>query len=297
MTGASGASGATGMTGGGSESGAGDTGRAGPGAFPYRLIATDLDGTLLRDDATVSSRTREALEAASARGVAHIVVTGRAVPWTKHVLADLGHTGLAVCGQGAQVYDAGAKRVLTSVTLDRRLAQLAVAKIEAETGPLVLAASQDGIDGDVLVGPGYREQGKGLPAVRCTGPDELWAAPLNKLYLQHPDLGDDELAKVARVVAGDLVSITMAGEDLVEMLPLGLSKAKGMSIAARRLDVSARETIAFGDMPNDVPMFGWAAHGVAMADAHPELRTVADEITESNNADGIAVVLERLLAA
>ncbi|WP_314176134.1 HAD family hydrolase [Streptomyces winkii] len=273
-------------------------GTGGDGSFPYRLIATDLDGTLLRDDATVSPRTRAALAAASERGVAHIVVTGRAVPWTKDILADLGHTGLAVCGQGAQVYDAGAERMLTSVTLDRRLARLALAKIEAETGgPLLVAASQDGLDGRVLVGPGYREQGKGLPAVHCSDVEELFAAPLNKLYLQHPRLGDDELAKAARDVAGDLVGITMAGEDLVELLPLGLSKAKGLAIAARRLGVSARETIAFGDMPNDVAMFGWAAHGVAMAGAHPELLAVADEITGSNEDDGVAVVLERLLAA
>ncbi|OEV20150.1 hydrolase [Streptomyces nanshensis] len=266
-------------------------------SFPYRLIATDLDGTLLRDDETVSARTRAALAAASARGVAHIAVTGRSVPWTKDILAGLDYKGLAVCGQGAQVYDAGAGRVLTSVTLDRRLAQLAVSKIEAETGAtLLLAASQDGIDGEVLVGPGYRDQGKGLPAVVCADRDELWAAPLNKLYLQHTDLGTDELAKAARTVTGDLVSITVSGEDLVEMLPLGLSKAKGLSIAARRLGVSARETIAFGDMPNDIPMLAWAAHGVAMADAHPELLAVADEITGSNNADGIAVVLERLLS-
>ncbi|WP_346777409.1 HAD family hydrolase [Streptomyces sp. HNM0575] len=268
----------------------------GPGRFPYRLIATDLDGTLLRDDATVSGRTRAALDAACARGAAHIVVTGRAVPWTRHILDGLGHRGLAVCGQGAQVYDAGAGRLLTSVTLDRRLAQLAVAKIEAETGPLVLAASQDGLEGEVLIGPGYREQGKGLPAVRCTDVEQLWSAPLNKLYLQHPALGDDELAKAARSAAGDLVGITMAGENLVEMLPPGLSKAKGLAIAARRLGVTAREAIAFGDMPNDVPMLGWAAHGVAMAGAHPELLAVADEITASNESDGIALVLERLLA-
>ncbi|QPP10734.1 HAD family phosphatase [Streptomyces bathyalis] len=267
------------------------------GPFPYRLIATDLDGTLLRDDETASPRTREALDAAAARGAAHIVVTGRSVPWTKHILADLDYKGLAVCGQGAQVYDAGAERVLTSVTLDRRLAQLAIAKIEAETGPVLVAASQDGLDGEVLIGPGYREQGKGLPVVACADRDELWSAPLNKLYLQHRVLGDDELAKAASAAAGDLVSITMSGQDLVEMLPLGLSKAKGLSIAARRLGLSSRETIAFGDMPNDIPMLAWAAHGVAMANAHPELLSVADEIAGSNNEDGIAVLLERLLAA
>ncbi|HEV7627639.1 MAG TPA: HAD family hydrolase, partial [Streptomyces sp.] len=218
-------------------------------SFPYKLIATDLDGSLLRDDGTVSLRTREALAATTARGAAHIVVTGRAVPWTKHILADLGYTGLAVCGQGAQLYDAGRHRLLTSMTLDRQLARLAIGKIEAETGPLALAASRDGIDGDVMVGPGFREQGAGLPAVHCTDPAELWAEPLSKLYLQHPGLGDDELAKVARAVAGDLVGITMSGEGIVELLPLGLSKARGLSIAARRLGVRAGETIAFGDMP------------------------------------------------
>lgn len=87
----------------------------------------------------------------------------------------------------------------------------------------------------------------------------------------------------------------MAGEGIVELLPLGLSKATGLSLAARRLGVKATETIAFGDMPNDIPMFAWSGHGVAMANAHRELRAVADEVTTSNQDDGIAVVLERLL--
>jgi hydroxymethylpyrimidine pyrophosphatase-like HAD family hydrolase len=192
------------------------------------------------------------------------------------------------------LYDAGAHRLLTSVTLDRQLAGLALAKIEAEVGPLALAASRDGLDGDVLIGPGYQVQGL-LQAVPFTDAAELWAAPLTKVYIQHSRLTDDELASAARVAAGGLVSITMAGEGIVEILPLGLSKATGLSLAARRLGVKAADTIAFGDMPNDIPMFAWSAHGVAMANAHEELKAVADELTLSNEEDGIAVVLERLL--
>ncbi|MFF8879471.1 HAD family hydrolase [Streptomyces flaveolus] len=276
-----------------------DTGSAaGPdagcaGGFPYRLIATDLDGTLLRGDDTVSSRTREALAAATAAGAAHIVVTGRAVPWTRHILDDLGYDGLAVCGQGAQVYHAGEHRLLTSVTLDRQLAGVALAKIEAETGPLYLAASRDGLEGDVLVGPGYAVGGH-LPAVPFADASDLWSAPLNKIYIQHPTLSDDELAEAARQAAGGFVTVVMAGAGVVELLPLGLSKATGLSLAARRLGLKAADTIAFGDMPNDIPMFGWAARGVAMANAHEELKAVADEVTTSNDEDGIAVVLERL---
>ncbi|MFD3377199.1 MULTISPECIES: HAD family hydrolase [unclassified Streptomyces] len=287
MTGTTGPTAPTGST-----TSTGDSG--GTGAFPYKLVATDLDGTLLRSDDTVSERTREALAAATVAGAAHLVVTGRAVPWTRHILDELGYEGLAVCGQGAQLYDAGAHRLLTSVTLDRQVAGLALAKIEAEVGPLAVAASRDGVDGDVLIGPGYRVLGQ-LEAVPFTDVAELWAAPLTKMYIQHPELTDDELAAAARAAAGGLVSVVMAGEGIVEVLPLGLSKATGLSLAARRLGVKAADTIAFGDMPNDIPMFAWSAHGVAMANAHDELKAVADEMTLSNEDDGIAVVLERLL--
>ncbi|MEU9096652.1 HAD family hydrolase [Streptomyces sp. NPDC048361] len=263
--------------------------------FPYKLVATDLDGTLLRSDGSVSQRTRDALAAATAAGAAHIVVTGRAVNWTRHILDDLGYDGLAVCGQGAQVYHAGEHRLLTSVTLDRQLAGLALSKIEAEIGPLALAASRDGLDGDVLVGPGYRVQEGPLPVNRFEDLAELWSAPLNKVYIQHPDYDDDALAAITRQVVGSLVGVVMAGAGVVELLPLGLSKATGLSLAARRLGCKAADTIAFGDMPNDIPMFGWAEHGVAMANAHDELKAVAHEITASNDDDGIAVVLEQLL--
>ncbi|WP_406285908.1 HAD family hydrolase [Streptomyces sp. NBC_00209] len=263
--------------------------------FPYKLVATDLDGTLLRDDETVSERTREALKAAAGAGAAHIVVTGRAVPWTRHILDDLGYEGLAVCAQGAQVYHAGEHRLLTSLTLDRQLAGLALSKVEAEVGPLALAASRDGLDGEVLVGPGYRVQEGPRPALFVQDPAEMWAAPLNKVYIQHPELDDDALTKAARAAVGNLVDVVMAGPGVVEILPLGLSKATGLSLAARRLGVKAADTIAFGDMPNDIPMFAWARHGVAMANAHADLKAVAQETTTSNDDDGIAVVLERLL--
>ncbi|GAA2133940.1 HAD family hydrolase [Kitasatospora kazusensis] len=264
------------------------------GGPPFRLVATDLDGTLLNSAETVSDRTRDALAAAVAAGALHIIVTGRSATWARPVFDEIGYTGLAVCGQGAQVYDAGRHQLLTSVTLDRKLAALALAKIEAETGPLAVAANEDGLDGAVLAGPGYALQiGSELPILRVDG-SELLAKPISKLYIQHPRLTDDELARIGHEVAGDLVGVTMAGPGVVELLPLGLTKATGLAVAAHRLGVKAAQTIAFGDMPNDIPMFGWAAHSVAMANAHEQLIAVADEITLSNDDHGVAVVLERL---
>ncbi|MFC9325873.1 HAD family hydrolase [Kitasatospora sp. NPDC057015] len=269
----------------------------GGGDLPFRLVATDLDGTLLNSAETVSARNRAALAAATAAGASHIIVTGRSAGWARPVFDEIGYTGTAVCGQGAQVYDAGAHKLITSMTLDRRQAALAIAKIEAETGPLAVAANQDGLDGQVLAGPGYALQiGTELPILQVPS-DELLSTPVSKLYIQHPGLTDDELAEAAHRVAGDLVGVVMAGPGIVELLPLGLSKATGLAVAARRLGFRPADTIAFGDMPNDVPMFAWAAHGVAMANAHEQLLAVADEVTVSNDEDGVAVVLERLFPA
>ncbi|MFJ8040278.1 HAD family hydrolase [Kitasatospora sp. NPDC096147] len=262
--------------------------------LPYRLVATDLDGTLLNSAETVSERNRAALALATSAGARHIIVTGRGARWSRGVFDEIGYTGLAVCAQGAQVYDAGEHRLLTSLTLDRRLAAAALAVIEAEIGTLAVAASQDGLDGEVITGPGYElEIGTGLP-IRRVGRDELLAEPVTKLYLRHPELTDDELTAVAQKLVGDQVSTVMAGPGVVELLPLGLSKATGLAVAAHRLGVKGADTIAFGDMPNDVPMFGWAGHGVAMANAHEQLLAVADEVTTGNDEDGVAVVLERL---
>ncbi|MFE0354108.1 HAD family hydrolase [Streptomyces nigra] len=262
----------------------------------YSLIATDLDGTLLRGDDTLSDRSLAALAQAVVAGAQHLVVTGRPAPRVRPLLDLLGSRGLAVCGQGAQLYDAGRNRLLWSITLERDLAETALGKIEAEVGQVYAAVDQDGVDGLTLIEPGYLMPHPTLPAVRVRHRDDLWCEPISKVLLRHPTLSDDELAATARAVVGSLATVTMSGPGTVELQPCGITKATGLALAAEHLGLGPHETIAFGDMPNDIPMFDWAAHGVAMANAHPELKAVADEITLSNEDDGIAVVLERLFA-
>ncbi|MGW0824293.1 HAD family hydrolase [Streptomyces sp. NPDC002845] len=260
----------------------------------YALIATDLDGTLLRGDDTLSDRSRDALAHAVACGARHLVVTGRPAPRVRPLLEDLGGGGLAVCGQGAQLYDVGADRLLWSVTLDRELAETALGKIEAEVGQVYAAVDQDGVEGLTLVEPGYVMPHPTLPALRVPRRDDLWCEPISKVLLRHPFLSDDELASAARGAVGSLATVTMSGPGTVELQPCGITKATGLALAAQNLGLAPEDTVAFGDMPNDIPMFDWADHGVAMANAHPELKAVADEVTLSNEEDGIAVVLERL---
>ncbi|MEV7460685.1 HAD family hydrolase [Streptomyces rubiginosohelvolus] len=265
-----------------------------PTSPAYALVATDLDGTLLCPDDTVSARSRAALGLAAASGARHLIVTGRPVPGIRALLADLAYTGLVVCGQGTQLYDADTGRLLRSVALDREAADTALGKIEAEVGAVFAAVDQGGVDGVTLIEAGYRMPNPTLPAQRVGSRDDLWERPVIKVLVRHPELGDDALAAVARGAVGDLATVTMAGPGTVELAPRGVDKGTGLAAAAGLLGIGAERTVAFGDMPNDLPMFAGSGLRVAMGNAHPELRAAADEVTLSNAEDGVAVVLERL---
>ncbi|MEV7723518.1 HAD family hydrolase [Streptomyces sp. NPDC087917] len=259
----------------------------------YRLVATDMDGTLLGPDHLPSTRSRAALGLLGPAGATHVVVTGRPVPLIREVLRDLDYEGLAVCGQGGQIFHVGEDRLLSSVLMDRDVARRALDRVEARTGELALSVNRDGLDGEMLAGPGFTLGGTLHMTSVPRGP-ELWAEPLNKVTIQHPVHDDDTLAALAVEAAGDLVEVIVTGPGMVELTPLGMTKASGLAWAARRMGLTAADTIAFGDMPNDIPMFRWAAHGVAMDNAHPDLKSIADEVTTSNAEDGVAAVLERL---
>ena len=104
----------------------------------FALVATDLDGTLLRSDMTLSPRTHAALRAAQNGGAHHVVVTGRPAAGCRPVLETLGYRGMAVCGQGAQLYDADAGRLLLTVALDRDAARLAAERLTSASSEVHL---------------------------------------------------------------------------------------------------------------------------------------------------------------
>ncbi|MEW1696237.1 HAD hydrolase family protein [Streptomyces sp. NPDC091278] len=264
-----------------------------PGAPPYRVVATDLDGTLLRADLTVSARTRRALGLVAVSGAAHLVVTGRPAAACRELFGSLEYTGLAVCGQGAQVYDAGADRLLSAERLDTGLARSVVARLEELLGPLELGVVTSPPESRFKVTPGFGERvrhGWDVTADRAG----LWDGPIDKLVLHHRTVGDDALTEAALRLCGDEVTVVHSVRGMVEVLPLGVTKGTGVARALELLGRTGAETVAFGDMPNDLPLLALAGHGVAVANAHPSLRAVADEIAPGHEEDGVAAVLERL---
>ncbi|MFI8952348.1 HAD hydrolase family protein [Streptomyces sp. NPDC053750] len=260
---------------------------------PFRLVATDLDGTLLRDDLTVSPRTRAALAAVADAGAHHLVVTGRPAAACAHVLEALGYRGLAVCGQGAQLYDAASRRLLSSASLGRTVARQVVARVEEALGPVELGVVTAPPESRFKVTEGFGERvrhGWDVTADRAL----LWDSPVDKLILHHPDVPEDQLAALTQDLCGDQATVVHSVKGMVEVLPPGITKGAGIERAARLLGCTGADTVAFGDMPNDIPLLDWAAHGVAVANAHPALRAVADEVAPGNEEDGVAAVLERI---
>jgi Cof subfamily protein (haloacid dehalogenase superfamily) len=222
-----------------------------------------------------------------------IFVTGRPPRWMAPVAEATGHTGLAVCANGAILYDLGEERIVDEYALQ-------VSDLAAVTERLVAA----------LPGVAFAVDRPRLsshePAYQPYWDDETFAVvprsqlflePATKLLVRNPLLDPDEFLALAQQAVGDLASITRSSVDeLIEISAAGVTKASGLERFARRHGVPAAGVIAFGDMPNDLPMLAWAGHPVAVANAHPEVLAIAAEVTASNDDDGVARVLERLFS-
>lgn len=259
-----------------------------------RLVATDVDGTLLDPDERVPPRAAAAIERLVAAGVGFVLVTGRPPRWIPPVVAQLPVARLAVCANGSVLYDAAEDRVLWCVTLDPQLlAELSVAATNALPG-CALAVERVSVDGPSFVAePDYRhawaDGDRGI-APRA----ELLAEPAAKLLVRREGLSSDAMVAALAPLVGDAADLTFSyPRGLVEISPPRVTKATGLAVVAEQAGVAAADVVAFGDMPNDLEMLRWAGHGVAMGNAHPAVLDVADEVTASNSEDGLALVLER----
>jgi hypothetical protein len=259
-----------------------------------RLVATDLDGTLLHTDGTVTDRTRAVLDALDARGVTVVFVTGRPIRWMEPLWHHVGDHGLAICSNGGIVYDVPGRSVIEArpiprevglevADLVRREVPGSVFALEKTNGfgkePTFLPRPEDAANADLTVGP----------------LEEIFDDTVVKLLALHLDLAPDEYwAQVERLV-GDAVTTTWSSVgSLVEMSAAGVTKASTLELVCAERGIAAEDVIAFGDMPNDIPMLEWAGTSYAMANAHPTTIAAADHTAPRNDEDGVAQVLEEL---
>jgi Cof subfamily protein (haloacid dehalogenase superfamily) len=263
------------------------------------LIASDVDGTLLDDDEKVSPRTREAVTAAVVAGARFVLATGRPPRWVQPVVDALGFAPMSVCANGAVIYDPSTDRIVSAQTLAADvLAELAEIATRVIPGAglaveRVGTSAHDAATPQFVSSPGY-EHAWLNPDNTEVSVEDLLSAPAVKLLIRKSGArSSDMAAELAKHIGleGDITYSTNNG--LIEIVPLGISKATGIEEVARPFGIGAEGVVAFGDMPNDVPMLQWAGIGVAMGNAHPDAVAAADEVTASNDDDGLALVLER----
>jgi len=257
-----------------------------------KLVATDLDGTIVRSDGTISDRTRAALAAVEEAGAILVLVTGRPPRWMPPIVAATGHRGLAICANGALVYDLHTEQVVQHQLMSAEDVAHVVEALRRDVPGISFAVERH--DTGFAHEPSYRPRWDSSDPKVVEPIEELVAAGVAKLLARHEGMGPDELLATAHRSVGSRGTLTHSSSDgLLEISAVGVSKASGLAALAEEHGIAASEVVAFGDMPNDLPMLSWAGLGVAVANAHPEVLAVADEVTASNDDDGVAQVLAR----
>ena len=256
------------------------------------LVATDLDGTLLRSDGTVGERTVRALEALDERGVLVVFVTGRPIRWMEKLWQHVGGHGLAICSNGGIVYDVAAGAVRSHRPIPVDVGRDVVERLRKEIPGTTFALERTT---GFAKEPEYVERFP-LPPGAPVGPIvEVLDDSTVKLLVRHEELDAETFWAQVEELVGDVVTTTWSSDSaMVEISGFGVTKATTLALLADEHGLGPDNAVAFGDMPNDLPMLEWAGTSYAMANAHPTVLDLADHVAPANDDDGVATVLERL---
>ncbi len=259
-----------------------------------RLVATDLDGTLLRSDGTCSERTRRTLAAVESAGIQVVLVTARPPRWL-HDLAELvGEHGVVLCANGAFVYDVRGRQVLDERCMVAELVGKIADDLRGALPHIAFAVeSRIGFGREL----GFRDALTTPQDTTARRLEELLEPPPGKILARCHDVPADRFLRVVQDVVGDRAVVSYSGAaGLAEISALGVTKASALGHWCAAKGIDPADVYAFGDMPNDLPMLEWAGWSVAVANAHPAVLDFVDEVCASNDEDGVAQVLEAALA-
>jgi Cof subfamily protein (haloacid dehalogenase superfamily) len=258
----------------------------------FRLVATDLDGTLLHSDGTVTPYTRRVLDELDRRGIHVVFVTGRPIRWMDSLWDAVGGHGLAICSNGGIVYDVASHSVRNALTIDPdTLVEVGRVLRKAIPGT-AFAVEKTGGFGVEEMFMSRHDRVRGVPQ----GPlEQIVDETVVKLLAQHEELAPAPFWEAVEELVGHLVTTTWSSTfSMVEMSARGVTKASTLERLAEELGVDSYEVVAFGDMPNDIAMLTWAGSSYAMANAHESVLGVAAHQAPGNDEDGVAVTLARL---
>jgi Cof subfamily protein (haloacid dehalogenase superfamily) len=270
-----------------------------------RMVASDIDGTLLRSDGTISDRTRTAITAAADAGLLISFVTGRPPRWLDEIAEATGHTGVAVGANGAVLYDLAAEQIVSCHYLQPHALSTITSEVRTAFPQVQFAveyghgfAAEPGYVHDWEINPRTDRRGQPIAPPVVTDLASLITRPVLKLLAKDRAAdADDFMASADALLAGRATVTHSSTYGLLEIAAPGVTKASGLAELAASHGISPAEVAAIGDMPNDVPMLEWAGSSYAVANAHPAALAAADDVLASNDDDAVAVLIESLLGS
>lgn len=269
-------------------------GAATTGAPRPRVVATDLDGTLLHSDGSLSERSRLALRGVEDAGVHVLFVTARPPRWLIGLADAIGGHGHVICLGGAGVFEVATSRVSEVHAFGETALRGVVADLRRAVPGI--AFGLEGPDGPSFDPRFSAEEDHVVPEAPRVPVEELLDRPVGKLLARHRELPDEELFAAVEATVGDRATLAFSGAPgLAEMTAPGVTKASALEHWCSTRGIDASDVWAFGDMPNDLPMMRWAGRSIAVANAHPDVLAAATATTASNDDDGVARALEALL--
>jgi len=262
-----------------------------------KLIGTDLDGTIVAHYGFISERTKIAFTAAHEAGIHIYFVTGRPIRWMVEIKENF-NFGTGICGNGAMLYDFINQKVLEEWLFSVK-DQLETVKRLREVIPPVTFALE--IDGDFHREKHYTPRWDiGFDYEGVDKIEEAITKPALKLLARciNGEYTSDEMLMLASKALDGIATVTHSNstDSLLEISADGVSKGETLSKIAARHGLTAEDCVTFGDNPNDFSMLSWAGRSWAMADGHPDLMKYAKFQTDAHQEDGVAKVIERLLA-
>lgn len=265
-------------------------------SFRPKLIASDLDGTVVSHSGEITERTITAFRRAHEMGIEIFFVTGRPPRWMPEIQVAFG-IGKAICGNGGLLYDLQNDKVIEEWSISVEAQKKTVERLREAIPPISFAVESHNYY--------FREKKYvprwdiGLDNVGVERIEEAMTAPAMKLLARCSDqeFTSDEMLAMAQAAVSDLVTVTHSNpnESMLEISGLNVSKGSTLSIMAGRLGISAEDCVSFGDNPNDFSMLEWCGRSYAMADGHADGVKYAKGIARPQSEDGVAEIIEQLL--
>lgn len=267
------------------------------GNFKPKLIAVDMDGTILNEEGNLTPRTEAALKRAAASGITVVSATGRMYPSARPILRQIGVTTPCIFFNGAQIRNPATDETVYERTLGIALTAELLSFYRENNWYIQIYH-----DDKLFVADDSDERCKYYEKT-----SRIKAVPLGKSFWDYgvasikmlgiafeSDVYRAMVEKTADRFGNRLYTATSWGS-FIEMVHPQVNKARALASVAKSLGVGQRDVMAFGDGENDVEMLAWAGVGVAMGNASERVRGRADVIAPDNDSDGVAVIIEKLL--